>query len=324
MMRRRWSEVKKDSMMVKGIWMIGLLVASVATVGFYARWSRRAPRDAVGLIHQTQNLNSDTLRLFVLGDSGSGLPAQGRVARAMEDYCKKSPPDALIFLGDNFYMQGVASVDDPLWQDRMVSMYSGPCLGEVPIYPVLGNHDYGLDPGAQIRMTNRWPRWRFPRRFYQITFGNIATVTFYDSHILDFCFDATSCSGDFLLNAHRSAGVSWHIVAAHHPIRSRSRKSFGHRGGLKPWLLEPWVCDYADISLAGHSHHLEYQKAPCGLHHFISGGGGADINEVGPGPGFAESSHGFLVIEMTRSQAKGQFFNDSEALLHDIDLGSPK
>ena len=44
-------------------------------------------------------------------------------------------------LGDNFYNQGVASVNDPKFQNYYSNLYNGPGTN-IPWYVVLGNHDY--------------------------------------------------------------------------------------------------------------------------------------------------------------------------------------
>ena len=46
----------------------------------------------------------------------------------------------------------------------------------VPIYPVLGNHDYEGDVAAWYRMAERNPRWQYPNRHYTIKVGDLATI----------------------------------------------------------------------------------------------------------------------------------------------------
>ena len=52
-------------------------------------------------------------------------------------------------VGDNFYENGVQSVDDPQWKTSFENIYTDPAL-QVPWYAVLGNHDYKGNPQAQI------------------------------------------------------------------------------------------------------------------------------------------------------------------------------
>jgi hypothetical protein len=48
--------------------------------------------------------------------------------------------DAVVSTGDNFYYNGVASVQDPLFRTVFESIYTQPAL-QVPWYPIVGNHD---------------------------------------------------------------------------------------------------------------------------------------------------------------------------------------
>ena len=45
----------------------------------------------------------------------------------------------VVLLGDNFYEDGVASVDDPQWQTKFEDPYANI---DLPFYAVLGNHDH--------------------------------------------------------------------------------------------------------------------------------------------------------------------------------------
>jgi predicted MPP superfamily phosphohydrolase len=113
-------------------------------------------------------------------------PAQAGVAKAMETLCKQQRPDALIFLGDNIYREGVESVDDPGWQTKLMQYYQGDCIRNVPIYAALGNHDYMGNAQAQIDYSNISTQWNMPFRFYDVSFGNILSLTVTDSWYPDY------------------------------------------------------------------------------------------------------------------------------------------
>jgi hypothetical protein len=46
--------------------------------------------------------------------------------------------------GDNFYNDGVVSVDDPLWNDSWRNVYDGDNIGDLTWYVSVGNHDHTL------------------------------------------------------------------------------------------------------------------------------------------------------------------------------------
>lgn len=82
---------------------------------------------------------------------------QAAVARQMSLYVNRTgaAPACVLSLGDNFYDDGVASIEDTLWTQAWSSVYLsfGPSL-RVPWHPVFGNHDYGYGQtglSAQVR-----------------------------------------------------------------------------------------------------------------------------------------------------------------------------
>ncbi|EWM20450.1 purple acid phosphatase [Nannochloropsis gaditana] len=96
-------------------------------------------------------VGEDAWSFFTIGDWGSGTSNQSAVAATMGAWGKRYNPQFIVALGDNFYENGVDSVDDPLWNTRYCSVYTDPALLDVPWYAILGNHDYyGGYADAQI------------------------------------------------------------------------------------------------------------------------------------------------------------------------------
>src|SRR6185369_762082 len=80
----------------------------------------------------------EPLRFIVVGDAGTGEPhLHGGIVRLT----RQLRVDAILLVGDNVYPCGVESVDDPQWSKVTVNFGDA----GIPIYPILGNHDYG-DP----------------------------------------------------------------------------------------------------------------------------------------------------------------------------------
>src|SRR3954469_24825110 len=73
-----------------------------------------------------------TLHFLAIGDAGSGTVMQTTVADAMGKYAQKtqatSPLNFVLFLGDNFYPEGVTSVRDPQWNTKFESIYESKAL----------------------------------------------------------------------------------------------------------------------------------------------------------------------------------------------------
>jgi acid phosphatase len=112
---------------------------------------------------------------LAVGDWGrDGEFLQVEVAKRMGQAAQALEAAFVISVGDNFYEDGVASVDDPKWKTSFEDVYTAPSL-QVPWYVALGNHDYRGEAQAQLdyartRPAGRWgsgrppsPSWRRPR-----------------------------------------------------------------------------------------------------------------------------------------------------------------
>src|SRR5262245_23387395 len=83
------------------------------------------------------------VHLLAIGDWGADTPAQRAVASAMKSYVVENhiQLDAVLLLGDNFYVDLTGGVKDRRWQKLFEEMYDPKTLS-MPFYAVLGNHDY--------------------------------------------------------------------------------------------------------------------------------------------------------------------------------------
>ncbi len=169
---------------------VSLLVAVVtgrAAYRTYRKWSK-APLEVQGkrINKMEWAAEKHELDFLAVGCTGSGDANQSRVAQAMEQECVRKRPDAVLYLGDNFYPHGVSSPDDPQWQSKFENMFSGPCLSATKFYAIPGNHDYAGSVAAQIQYTAMQNRWVMPARFYRLEWGKFLQLVAYDSTINDF------------------------------------------------------------------------------------------------------------------------------------------
>lgn len=284
-----------------------LLFASIL-VGFLT-WRLRAPLRKENPI-VLKEPGADVMEFIFFGDNGSGLPAQFKLAEALERYCLTHPLRAVFMLGDNFYPVGVQSVDDPQWQTKFHDAYGTPCLSQLPFYPILGNHDYKGHPAAQIAYTAKQKQWRMPHRFYSVQFGDLAKIIALDTNVADICGFSEHCVLDFLRTSLQDSSIPFRIVIGHHPILSSSGK---YGTTILGRILRSFMCKTGAIYIAGHSHHLEHrQDADCALELFIAGGGGASLYEVrkdDPGTRFVQSNHGFLSVKVSKAGSAFTFFD---------------
>lgn len=80
-------------------------------------------------------------------------------------------------------------------------------------YPVLGNHDYGGNPDAQVAYSKISRRWRMPARYYTKTFqidgGNEVLVAFIDTNPLIPDFYKNKDYGPNVISQDSTAQKKW-------------------------------------------------------------------------------------------------------------------
>ncbi|CBZ50181.1 putative serine/threonine protein phosphatase [Neospora caninum Liverpool] len=85
-----------------------------------------------------------------IGDIGEANRDQAKCAQTLAALSLALDMKFVNLLGDNVYPHGVVSAYDPLWEEVFEVPFGAPSLEKVAFFPVLGNHDYHLDPYAQI------------------------------------------------------------------------------------------------------------------------------------------------------------------------------
>lgn len=85
------------------------------------------------------------LRFVLLGDTGRGDESQHAVAA----HARRTRPDCVLLLGDNFYPDGVVSIDDPQWDSAFQDVYPLDPL-DMEFCAILGNHDHNGNIQAQV------------------------------------------------------------------------------------------------------------------------------------------------------------------------------
>jgi phosphodiesterase/alkaline phosphatase D-like protein len=82
--------------------------------------------------------SKEQVRIWALGDFGSGSANQKAVLKSMVDFTSKKRPDAWIWLGDNAYSNG----KEEEYQARVFDIYQNDFFQNTALYPAPGNHDY--------------------------------------------------------------------------------------------------------------------------------------------------------------------------------------
>jgi len=258
--------------------------------------------DAGPLPEVTLAPKNGVLRIAVAGDTGSGAD---EVAVGIAKVHAAQPFDAIVLTGDNFYPCGVKSADDPRW--KLVTPLTR--IG-IPVFPVLGNHDYcgKADPNAQINAPVA--NWKFPAREYVLHAG-VADFVFLDTDP----YVKTKKASLPIVEAFASSTARWRVIVGHHPVLSSGWHGYFPRDEVKRMrdLIPALRASKADLFIAGHDHHLELLRGR--MRHLISGAGSEPVppiklrlSTVYPAE-IRRERIGFAVVEIREKAIRVRFYD---------------
>jgi hypothetical protein len=267
-------------------------------------------------------VDPSAVNFILMGDWGrNGADHQKQVARQMGKTASEASVDFIIAAGDNFYPKGVVSEFDPLWKYSFEDIYTDFSL-QWDWYPVLGNHDYGANPDAQIAYSRISRRWQMPARYYHKKFSLNGDTT--QQMLLVFIDTSPLVPYYYTGDGHNvqkqdstaqkvwlerllsdpSSNVKWKVVVGHHPMytggsRTEGRDTRAIRGSLQP-LFEKYR---VDAYLTGHEHSLQHHVSNGGTHHFTSGSASERTSvKMLPISKFVASEYGFMLFSVTFHQ----------------------
>src|SRR5215217_5895323 len=208
----------------------------------------------------------------VVGDSGSGGKGQLAVAGLL----RRSKPDLILHTGDVVYPSG-----EQRHYDRRFFAPYGDLIKDVPLFPVLGNHDVRKGNGAAF-LENFNPPLGSPgstKRYYSFDWGDAHFVAL-DSELYhgDRGSDPEE-QRDFLERDLATTRKHWRIAFLHRSPYGSSR----HGGDEKVREdLEPLFAKHGvDLVFSGHDHVYERTVPIRGVTYVVSGGGGRRLYPAG-------------------------------------------
>ena len=327
---------KKNPIIIVAYFILIMLQQTIAQTKDYEAEYAKGYRG--GFIKGQQSVDG-ALEFAVIGDWGrAGEYYQKDVATVLAQAVTGINAQFIISTGDNFYPNGVASTQDPLWDQSFENIfYQYPLQRDW--FSVLGNHDYHSNPQAQLDYSNISVRWKMPGRYYsfkqkigensEVLFVFIDTtplsVSSYNSNYRDELLKQdTSAQKKWLekVLSDTSSTIKWKIVIGHHPIYTA-----GNRALNKPemkYTLEPLFEKYkVNLYITGHEHHLQYYHPRDKFtHHFISGAG-SEANENLKPRGAVDifaPIQGFLTFSITTKNALVQFINRKAEVISKVNL----
>ena len=268
-----------------------------------------------------------TFTFFVLGDWGlKGKGNQLPVANEMIRQSKLHEPSLIMTVGDNFYENGVSSIDDEHWKLSYEDVYKD-MTKKYPWYVALGNHDYRGNVEAQIGYHSINPNWNMPARYYTFvkTLPSNEKVRFLvidtDPYILSYYSDLnykkviaeqdTAKQTRWIDSVLAASKEEWKIVAGHHPLYSADDKRPDTSNLVR--VMEPLFKRYkVKAYICGHVHDIQYNYPGNGnTGYIISGSGAKTIKPVSNADFtlFSSTAPCFTVCSIERDQMTFKFID---------------
>ncbi|MBV8682953.1 MAG: metallophosphoesterase [Caulobacteraceae bacterium] len=280
------------------------------------------------------------LNFLAVGDWGrEGAFHQAEVAARMGETAAAVNARFVISVGDNFYEDGVAGVDDPQWKTSFDDVYSAPSL-QVPWHVILGNHDYHGNAQAQIDYTARSRRWRLPARWRSLSetapdgarveFFLIDTSPFISSYYADGAKKVKVAGQDtaaqlaWLDAALGRSSADWKIVVGHHPIWPLRVDAAGEEGGAPKDMqakVDPILRAHrVPLYLNGHDHDLQHVEKS-GAHYVCTGAGSKTRKACeDDGGDFCSVESGFIACSVDRQSIRIVYRDYAGATLHVVEI----
>lgn len=275
--------------------------------------------------------SSQALNFLVFGDWGRGGELdQTQVATQMAKASKDISARFIISVGDNFYENGVTSIDDKHWRKSFEDVYAAPSL-QIPWYVILGNHDYHGNCDAQIDYGKTSKRWNMPARYFTRTekINDATTVDFFyldTTPMSKLDDDEVQFHGNVKWNevpkqiawfeaALKASTAPWKIVIGHHPVFS------GGQHGDTPYIVEnilPLLEKYkVQAYFNGHDHDLQHLQSN-GINFFCSGGGSKPREAVQdiPQTKFGKGCSGFTTVSLQADKMNVGMIDNFGTLLY--------
>jgi hypothetical protein len=198
-----------------------------------------------------------SLKFAILGDFGTGEPAQYDLAKQMANVRQRFAYELVILVGDNLY--GSERPQD--FKRKFEDPYKPLLDAGVKFYAALGNHD--------SREQRYYKLFNMEARFYYSFKAPKQDVRFL---ALDSTYPEPE-QIEWSAKELKGAGEAWKIVFFHHPLYSsggRHGSDLRLRESLEPIFLNENV----SVVFQGHDHFYERIKPQKEIHYFVAGSGG--------------------------------------------------
>jgi acid phosphatase len=159
----------------------------------------------------------------VIGDWGNRIKFADKIAKRSE----LSKSSFTMAIGDNFYEDGVDSVNDRKFQTVYEDIYNKHAFfRNHPFKVIAGNHDHRGSLSAQIAYTQKSKSWKFPSLYYKETLpldgGDTLDIVYIDTTPFAESSEKDAKQLDWLKSTLAASKATWLIVVGHHTMFSIS------------------------------------------------------------------------------------------------------
>jgi len=212
-----------------------------------------------------QIINSYPYAFTTIGDWGFRINYAAKIAATSS----RAKSRFTCAIGDNFYLNGVRSTNDPKWKTIFERIYTQKFF-QKKWYVIAGNHDYAGSMKAQIDYSKKSKRWTFPSLYYKQTFtlrkGQTLDLIMIDTTPLYEFKKRDNKQLAWIKATLKASTAKWIIVMGHHQIYSLTSNSAYLMSHLKPLLVKYKVAAYVN----GH-HHSQQHHSDKKLHYLVIG-----------------------------------------------------
>jgi hypothetical protein len=115
-------------------------------------------------------VQDDVTRFFLIGDYGqlSNYLSIRRVTILMNDLASQKNYSHIITAGDNFYFDGITNLNFRLKPWIVTALFRRSHIGELSIYPTLGNHDCHVNYENEVLYSDYNDQWKMEDEYYEL------------------------------------------------------------------------------------------------------------------------------------------------------------
>lgn len=233
-------------------------------------------------------MEKGSLKIAVIGDTGSGKSGQYDVARMLNTYQIAFPFESVIMAGDNIYGSNKAADMKAKFEDPYKALEQK----GVKFYASLGNHDSSNERFYELFNMKG-------QEYYKIEKDG---VSFYalDSTYMD------KRQLEWIASKLAADTNKWKIAFFHHPPFS-SAKFHGSDKKMRAVLHPLFIRNGVDVVFTGHDHVYERIKPQDGIQYFVAGSGGqlrkGDIRKNSPlTAAYFDTDMAFMLVEFVKDQ----------------------